>query len=74
MNITLDIKGQGKQEAHILEGTTCQELKEICARAAFCAPSCTRVYFNGKLVMGDDLIEEIGIEEGSVVNVEPVGL
>lgn len=52
----------------------CAHLKELACREAFTSPAFTRIYFNGQLLLGDKLVSEFGVVNGSTIKLETASL
>ena len=73
MNLNLVFKDQ-KKTIGVDDAITCKELKERVSREFFLSPSFTKIFFNKKILLGDQCVTDFGVEEGSEIVVEAAGL
>lgn len=56
------------------EDIDCNHLKELACCEAFTSPAFTKIFFNGKILLGETLVSELGIVDGSTITLEAMGL
>ena len=56
------------------ESCDCIHAKELACCEFNLSPAFTRIYFNGKILLGEEIITNLGIEEGSVIQVQTASL
>ena len=58
----------------VSDSIDCLHLREQVAKELFLAPSFTKLYFNDKILLGEDLLTDLGVESGSHIKVVAAGL
>ncbi|OHT14469.1 hypothetical protein TRFO_15120 [Tritrichomonas foetus] len=77
MKIQVEFTKDGEKQIKDIycdDAIDCQELKQLCCCAAFSSPALTKIFFNGKLLLGKELLYELGIQEGTVIQLETASL
>ena len=74
MNLTLEFEPGQKKTILVDPDIDCVHLKEQCCCEAFTSPGFSRIYFNDQLLIGDKLVSEFGVQDGSTIKLVTVGL
>ena len=74
MKLILEFEPNQRKEILCDDDIDCIHLKELCCCEAFTTPGLTRIYFNDQLLLGDKLVSEFGVCDGSVIKLVTVGL
>ena len=77
MNVIVDFTKDGQDFSKTVypdENCDAIHLKQLACCEASCSPNFARLYFEGKLLNGTDLITDLGLQNGSHVKLEIVKL
>jgi hypothetical protein len=69
MKLTLELPDGKTKDVLVDDDIDAVHLKQLCAQEAFTSPAYTRIYFNDKILLGEEPVEFAGVVDGSVIKV-----